>query len=131
MILDTLFVEDVARQESDALAQADALVQNRIPERISAMTLYELYWGVGYVDTPQQEKDAVDAILDAKEVYQITPDIARKAGRIAGELSSDGQPLNDPGDEIIGATGVVHDEPVLTKNVAHFDRIPGLEVETY
>lgn len=131
MILDTSFVEDVARQESDALAKADALVQNGIPERISAMTLYELYWGVGYVDTPQQEKDAVDAILDTKEVYQITPDIARKAGRIAGKLSSDGQPLNDPGDEIIGATGVVHDEPVLTKNVAHFDRIPGLEVETY
>jgi predicted nucleic acid-binding protein len=129
--LDTSFVEDVAREESDALAKADDLVRNEIPERISAMTLYELYWGVGYVDTPQREKDAVDAILDTKEVYQITPEIARKAGRIAGELSSDGRPLNDPGDEIIGATGVVHDEPVLTKNVAHFERIPGLEVETY
>lgn len=131
MILDTSFVEDVAREEPDATAKADDLVRESIPERLSAMTLYELYWGVGYVDTPQEEKDAVDAILDTKEVYEITPEIARKAGRIVGQLSSDGRPLNDPGDEIIGATGVVHDEPVLTKNVAHFERIPGLEVETY
>lgn len=131
MILDTSFVEDVAREDPAALAKADELSHDDIPERFSAMTLYELYWGVGYVDTPQQEKDAVDAVLETKEVYEITPEIARKAGRLAGQLSSDGNPLNDPGDEIIGATGVVHDEPVLTKNTGHFERIPGLEVETY
>lgn len=131
MILDTSFVEDVAREDSAALAKADELARDVIPERLSAMTLYELYWGAGYVDTPRQEKDAVDAVLETKEVYEITPEIARKAGRIAGQLSSDGNPLDDPGDEIIGATGVVHDEPVLTKNTDHFERIPGLEVETY
>ena len=131
MILDTSFVEDIARGDSTALAKADELADNGVPERLSVMTLYELYWGVGYVDTPQQERDETDAVLETKETYEITPDIARKAGRIAGQLSSDGEPLNDPGDEIIGATGVVHDEPVLTKNSDHFRRIPGLEVETY
>ena len=131
MILDTSFVEDVARRDADALAKADALAREAIPERLSVMTLYELYWGVGYVDTPQQERDAVDAVLETKEIYDVTPEIARKAGRIAGRLSSDGRPLNDPGDELIGATGVVHDESVLTKNVDHFERISGLEVETY
>jgi predicted nucleic acid-binding protein len=131
VILDTSFVEDIARQDSDALAKADALSRNGIPERLSVMTLYELYWGVGYVDAPQQEKDAVDAIFETKEIYGVTPEIARKAGRTAGRLSSEGQPLDDPGDELIGATGVVNDEPVLTKNVDHFERISGLEVETY
>jgi len=131
MILDTSFVEDVTRQDSDALAKADALSHEGIPERLSVMTLYELYWGVGYVDTPQEEKDRLDAVFATKEVYDVTPEIARKAGRIAGRLANDGQPLHDPGDELIGATGVVHDEPVLTKNVDHFERIPGLEVEPY
>ena len=130
MILDTSFVEDVARQDRAALVRADELTANGIPERLSAMTVYELYWGVGYVETPQTEKDVVDAVLETKEIYDITPEIARKAGRIAGHLASEGQPLNDPGDELIGATGVVHDEPVLTKNVGHFERIPGLEVKT-
>lgn len=131
MILDTSFVEDVARDDPDAIQRAGKLAEAGVPERLSVMTTYELYWGVGYVDMPQAEKDEVDAVLTTKEVYEVTPEIARKAGRIAGELSSRGEPLNDPGDEIIGATGVVHDEPVLTKNTDHFERIPGLEVETY
>lgn len=130
MILDTSFVEDVAREEA-ALARADRLAANGVPERLSAMTVYELYWGIGYVETPREENAVVDAVLETKEIYQVTPQIARKAGRIAGRLSQEGQPLHDPGDEIIGATGVVHDEPVLTNNVDHFERIPGLEVETY
>lgn len=61
----------------------------------------------------------------------MTPAIARKAGRIAGTLTATGRALNDPGDEIIGATGIVHDEPVLTANVEHFERIPDLTVEAY
>lgn len=131
MILDTSFVEDVAREDPDAIATADRLAAEGVPERISVVTLYELYWGVGYVDTPAAEREAVDAVLDTKEVYEVTPEIARKAGRIAGRLSSDGRPLDDPGDELIGATGVVHDETVLTNDVGDFERIPGLEVETY
>lgn len=131
VILDTCFLEDVAREDPAALERATALQADGVPERLSAMTLYELYWGVGYVDTPATERDAVDAVLETKEVYHITPEIARKAGRIAGHLASEGQSLGDPGDELIGATGVVHDEPVLTRSVEHFERIPGLEVEAY
>ncbi|WP_226010928.1 type II toxin-antitoxin system VapC family toxin [Halomicrobium salinisoli] len=131
MILDTSFVEDVASGEEDAVQAADVLRQEGIPERLSVITLYELYWGVSYVDTPQHERDRIDGVLESKETYDVTPEIARKAGRITGRLSSDGRPINDPGDELIGATGVVHDEPVLTRNVDHFERIPGLEVETY
>jgi tRNA(fMet)-specific endonuclease VapC len=131
MILDTSFVEDVAREDEAALATADRLAANGVPERLSAMTVYELYWGVGYVETPREEKAVVDAVLETKEIYDVTPEIARKAGRIAGRLSREGRPLHDPGDEIIGATGVVHEEPVLTDTVDHFEQIPGLEVESY
>jgi predicted nucleic acid-binding protein len=131
MILDTSFVEDVAQEDEAALARADRLAADGVPERLSAMTVYELYWGIGYVETPREEKAVVDAVLETKRVYEVTPEIARKAGRIAGHFSREGRPLHDPGDEIIGATGVVYDEPVLTDNVDHFERIPGLEVESY
>jgi len=131
VILDTSFLEDVAREDESALERATRLAADGVPERLSALTVYELYWGIGYVERPQAEKDVVDAVLETKEIYDVTPEIARKAGRIAGTLSSQGNPLNDPGVELIGATGVVYDEPVLTKNVDHFERIPGLEVETY
>lgn len=131
MILDTSFVEDVASEDPVALEMAESLATEGVPERLSVMTVYELYWGVGYVETAAEERDRIDAVLDTKEIYDVTPEIARKAGRIAGDLSRRGEPVHDPGDEIIGATGVVHDEPVLTRNTDHFERIPGLEVETY
>ncbi|MBS3761615.1 MAG: PIN domain-containing protein [Halodesulfurarchaeum sp.] len=131
MILDTSFIEDVAQEDDAALAKASTLRNEGIPERLSSMTLYELYWGVGYVEKPTEEIDRLDAVLETKEIYDITPRIARKAGRIAGGLTAEGRALNDPGDEIIGATGIVYDEPVLTANVDHFERIPGLTVETY
>lgn len=131
MILDTSFVEDVGRSDPAAVAVARDLRDRGVAERVSAMTLYELYWGVGYIDQPDLEIDRLDAVLGSKEVYAVTPAIARKAGRIAGELTSDGRGLDDPGDEIIGATGVVMEEPVLTRNVERFERIPTLAVETY
>ena len=131
MILDTSFIEDVTQEDDAALAKASTLRNEGIPERLSSMTLYELYWGVGYVEKPTEEIDRLDAVLETKEIYDITPRIARKAGRIAGGLTAEGRALNDPGDEIIGATGIVYDEPVLTANMGHFERIPGLTVETY
>ena len=131
VILDTSFVEDVGRDDPAALSKAGDIEEAGIPQRLSVMTVYELYWGVGYLDTPAAEKRRIDAVIQSKETYRITAEIARKAGRIAGTLSADGKPLNDPGDEIIGATGVVRDEPVLTGNPDHFRRVPGLEVETY
>jgi predicted nucleic acid-binding protein len=37
----------------------------------------------------------------------------------------------DREDCIIGATAALNDEPVVTRNTEHFDRIDGLRVETY
>ena len=54
----------------------------------------------------------------------------RKAGRIAGELTNEGTPVGD-GDVIIGATSLVVDEPVLTRNTDEFERMDGVDVETY
>ncbi len=54
----------------------------------------------------------------------------RKAGKISGELISRGEEI-DREDCIIGATALLNDEPVVTRNSDHFDRIEGLDVETY
>lgn len=131
MILDTSFVEDVASGKEAATERAEELAARGVPERLSVITLYELYWSVGYVDSPQRERERLDAVLETKETYDVSPEIARKAGRIAGSLAADGRSLGDPGDELIGATGLVEDEPVLTRNVDHLERIPGLEVVSY
>ncbi len=35
------------------------------------------------------------------------------------------------GDATIAATGIIRDEPVLTSDVEYFERIHGLDVESY
>ncbi len=46
------------------------------------------------------------------------------------EALTSGEPI-DIGDATIGATAVVCDEPVVTGNPDHFERISGIEVVSY
>lgn len=47
----------------------------------------------------------------------------RKAGKIDGQLSREGKKVGQA-DLVVGATAVLHDRPVLTRNVADFEGIP-------
>ncbi len=113
-----------------AVEKADAIEREGVVQRIPAMTIQELYIGVGYTDTPDDERRKIEAIVDSRPVVDTDAKIARKAGTIDGRLRRDGERI-DAGDAAIGATGVVMDEPVLTGNPRHFRHIPGLDVETY
>ena len=50
-------------------------------------------------------------------------------GRIVGHRQSKGTPIGDM-DAPIGAMALENGHPVVTRNVRHFERIPGLEVIT-
>lgn len=57
--------------------------------------------------------------------------IARRAGLIEGQhLTSETKPTLGPGDAIVAATGLVHNEPVVT-NDSNFESVEGLVVELY
>ncbi|WP_049900716.1 type II toxin-antitoxin system VapC family toxin [Halococcus agarilyticus] len=130
MILDTSFLIDLMNSQRTAVEKADAIEREGVVQRIPAMTIQELYIGVGYTDTPDDERRKIEAIVDSRPVVDTDAKIARKAGTIDGRLRRDGERI-DAGDAAIGATGVVMDEPVLTGNPRHFRHIPGLDVETY
>lgn len=55
---------------------------------------------------------------------------AMVAGERSAALANDGSPI-DVEDVMIAAVALVRGEPVLTRNPAHFERVPGLAVETY
>ena len=69
-------------------------------------------------------------VLDTRHAVGADETVMRKAGKISGELRSRGEAI-DREDCIIGATALLADEPVLTRNTNHFDRIDDLDVETY
>jgi tRNA(fMet)-specific endonuclease VapC len=130
MLLDTTFLIDLMNGKGAAVETARQLEADLVQQRLSAMTLFELYYGVARADTPAAEREAVENVLASKPVHPADTAVMRKAGRLAGELANEGQPVGD-GDVIVGATALVVDEPVLTRNVDDFERLDGVEVETY
>jgi len=69
-------------------------------------------------------------ILARLEILGLGTDEALRAGDLLAHLSTTGQPI-DVEDVLIGATAVVRGLTVVTNNVRHFRRIPGLPVEDW
>jgi predicted nucleic acid-binding protein len=129
VLLDTSFLMDVMNGDDDAVTRAQQLEGDLVQQRLSSMTLFELYYGVARAETSEAERERVETVLESKPVHPADTVVMRKAGRLAGELANDGTPVGD-GDVIIAATADVVDEPVLTRNVEDFERL-GVDVETY
>lgn len=134
MIVDTSFILDVIDDVDAAVEKEQALEAAGVPLVIPAMTVLELYIGVGKAATSSTERQQVDAVLDSYPLVDMTPSISRRAGRILGERmgeTPDGQgPGIGKGDAAIAATAIERDEPLLTGD-HHFENIDGVDLETY
>lgn len=129
MILDASFVIDVLGGDGGALQALDALENQRTPEKVSSITVLELYEGIEQSNRPRDEKQQVLEVLDSKVVVPADHEVMRRAGTLSGRLVSRGERI-DREDCAIAATAVQEDEPVLTR-ADHFERISDLDVQTY
>ena len=129
MLLDTSFLIDLMNGDEGAVETARELERDLVQQRISSMTLFELYYGIARATDAESERETVEDVLASKPVHPADTAVMRKAGRLAGELQNDGTPVSD-GDVIIGATADVLEEPVLTRNVEDFERLD-VEIENY
>jgi predicted nucleic acid-binding protein len=129
MLLDTSFLIDLMNGDEDAVEKAGELEADLVQQRLSSMTLFELYYGIARATDPETERETVESVLASKPVHPADTAVMRKAGRLAGELQNEGAPVGD-GDVIIAATADIVAEPVLTRNVEDFDRL-GVDIETY
>lgn len=129
MLLDTSFLIDLMNGDDGAVETARELERDLVQQRLSSMTLFELYYGIARAIDAESERETVEDVLASKPVHPADAAVMRKAGRLAGELQNDGTPVGD-GDVIIGATAAVVEEPVLTRNVEDFERLD-VEIERY
>ncbi len=129
MLLDTSFLIDLMSGDEGAVEKARELERELVQQRLSAMTLFELYYGVARAERSGEERETVEAVLASKPIHPADTAVMRKAGRLSGELMNEGNAVGD-GDVIIGATAAVVDEPVLTRNVEDFECLD-VDVETY
>ena len=95
--------------------------------KISDITLAELYFGA-YKSGKEEHFNDVIEIMNLFEQYNI--DALRKYGEIRWHLESKGMKIGDM-DMFIAATALEENLIIVTGNVEHFSRIPGLKIENW
>ena len=95
--------------------------------KISDITLAELYFGA-FKSGREKHFNDVSEISKLFEKYPIQ--YTRKYGEIRWKLEKQGLRISDM-DIFIAATALEEDIILVTGNVKHFERIPGLKIENW
>jgi len=94
----------------------------------SAVVVGELYKGAFRSSAAARHLENVEKrVLPAVTVLSYDVAAARVYGQVRARLESAGRPLADA-DLQIAATAVLHDLELVTGNVKHFKRVPGLRI---
>lgn len=129
MILDTTFVIDVLNGDPRA-EQRRIELDDQGDVSVSAVTVFELVEGAYLSNRTNNELDAIIELLSRLHVFPFDGTVALLAGELSADLINRGARV-EAEDVFIAATALVNDEPVLTRNVDHFNRMEGVIVESY
>ena len=111
----------------------------RASQFTSAISVAEIYYGIYRMECREGApprlpglllKFLEDDVFARLDVLPFDTDSAEIYGRLKSELERKGKPLSEP-DLRIAAIALQHGLVVVTGNVRHFNRIPGLKVETW
>lgn len=94
---------------------------------ISLITYGEMYEGIYFGTDPRASEAGFRAFLRLADVLPLNRRIMQRFARIRGDLRRQGRIISDP-DILIAATALHYDLTLVTRNVAHFQRVPGLTI---
>lgn len=128
VILETTFVIDLEREHhrgrvGPAIAWLDAHEDERL--YLTFTVLGELAAGLSMSD-----RERWDAFVAPFFVLASGSEVSWHYGRAFQHLQQNRQMIG-ANDLWIAATALAYQMPVVTRNAAHFRRVPGLEVEAY
>ena len=126
-LLDTDSVSYALRGQGDVGVRIRAC--NPSDLRISALTLAELRYGADRKGS-RKLHGLIDTFAAAIEVVPFDEVAAAEFGRIGSMLAERGTPIGEF-DVLIAAHAVSLRCTLVTNNVRHFSRVPGLSVENW
>ncbi len=97
---------------------------------VSILSIAELYEGVFRSSEPERDENRLHRFISNKTILGLDEGTSRIFGQERARLRKEGIPIGDM-DLLIAATCVHHDLTLLTANIAHYQRIRGLSVQTH
>jgi predicted nucleic acid-binding protein len=129
VLLDTTFISDLIRGTDAAVEKRDELKDSATPIALSALTVFEA--GMGLRGVSNDAREQFDRTVGQLDVAPFGEREARRAVAIQTELIDSGERIGSV-DVLIAATAAESTDPtVLTRNVDEFERVEGIDVETY
>ncbi|MCA9852252.1 MAG: type II toxin-antitoxin system VapC family toxin [Dehalococcoidia bacterium] len=122
-LVDTDRVVDYLKGKDDAVTDLQRFQKEGIG--ISLISYGEIYEGIYFGSQPGKQELGFKRFLSGVEVVRLDRQVMRRFARLRGKLRTDGMLISDP-DLLIGATALEHDLTLVTGNLEHFKRIPGL-----
>lgn len=100
------------------------------PVGVSFMTVAELYYGAEKSPDPPKNHTTIEALLLTVEIVQPDIPILKRFGLVKAELQRMGMVIPDA-DVFIASTAMEIGAKLITGNLKHFERIPGLLMENW
>lgn len=134
-LLDTTVLIDLSRSKRSPLnMRAVGAMRTLLSagDLLSTSRLNEAEFRVGIFRStdPDAELEKVESILSTLLIREFDGSAARRYAETRATTLKGGTPQSEM-DTLISAVALVHGEPILTRNVAHFNGIPGLVVLGY
>jgi len=125
-VLDTNFLIDLLNDEPGTSVIADSF-QN---PKTTIINVFELYYGANCSSKPEENISKINILLKSLGILEFDRDAALKAGGIQAKLMNSGRPV-DPMDVLIAGIVLANNEELITRNLDHFGRIPGLKCRSW
>ena len=128
-VLDTDTLSGIMRRDVDAVSNAKQYLADHPKLTISIITRYEILRGLMAKNATAQVSN-FDRLCANMEVFQSTDPIVVRAASLYANLRQTGKPIGDA-DILIAATCLENGHDIVTNNISHFSRIPGLVVRNW
>lgn len=130
MILDTSFLIDLFAGHEGAFDSGVEFANKGAIQRVPAPVIMELSYGTAFAS--DDERRNVRNALRMYPVVEQSARLATRAGRLLAEadIEAGGESGIDKVDPMVAAVAEAYDEPVVTANVADFERL-GVSVRRY
>jgi len=128
--LDTSFIIALIRRDPRAERKLEEYVGKGARLSTTPITACELFKGAYKSKRRDLEVRKVREMLARLEILGFSIDSCERYGKLVNDLELAGSPIGDL-DAIIASLALTHNESVATADKEHFERVPGLIVESW
>lgn len=125
---DTDFLIGLKDQDEKAIEKMEQLESRGDTVSTTAINIAEFYFGAYRVKDKGTALDQADKLLETLPALPLDFAAAKLYGQLSEKLKSN---MIEPLDLLIASIAIANRQTLLTRNMKHFERVPGLTVESW